>query len=245
MSPWWRMPPSAMIGLVATRAHHFSADSCQPPVPKPVFSFVMQTLPGPTPTLVASAPQFSRSMTASGVATLPAIDEGLGQLAPDVLDGLAHAVRMAVRNVDGDVVGADALGRQAVDRREIRGLDAGTDRHEQALVAHATRVGDVVQVEAVHHVEVAVRREPLRDRLVDHRLHVGRHDRQLEAAAARTRPRVAFAAAVDAALARQQQDVVVVEDFHRRKVCRPHDAAGGGTPFSSPCVKEVSKSLAR
>jgi hypothetical protein len=38
MSPLWRMPPSAMIGLVATRAHHFSADSCQPPVPKPVFS---------------------------------------------------------------------------------------------------------------------------------------------------------------------------------------------------------------
>jgi len=25
MSPWLRMPPSAMMGLVATRAHHFSA----------------------------------------------------------------------------------------------------------------------------------------------------------------------------------------------------------------------------
>jgi hypothetical protein len=33
----------------------------------------MHTLPGPTPTLVASAPQFSRSITASGVATLPAM----------------------------------------------------------------------------------------------------------------------------------------------------------------------------
>ena len=79
MSPWSRIPPSAMMGLVATRAHHFSADSCQPPVPKPVFSRVMQTLPGPTPTLVASAPQFSRSITASGVATLPAITKLSGR----------------------------------------------------------------------------------------------------------------------------------------------------------------------
>ena len=70
-----------MIGLVATRAHHFSADSCQPPVPKPVFSLVMHTLPGPTPTLVASAPQFSRSITASGVATLPAMTKACGSLA--------------------------------------------------------------------------------------------------------------------------------------------------------------------
>ena len=81
MSPWSRMPPSAMIGLVATRAHHLSAESCQPPVPKPVFSLVMQTLPGPTPTLVASAPQFSRSITASGVATLPAITNAFGSFA--------------------------------------------------------------------------------------------------------------------------------------------------------------------
>jgi hypothetical protein len=80
MSPWWRMPPSAMMGLVATREHHFSALSCQPPVPKPVLSLVMHTLPGPTPTLVESAPQFSRSITASGVATLPAITKALGSL---------------------------------------------------------------------------------------------------------------------------------------------------------------------
>ena len=78
MSPLWRMPPSAMMGLVATRAHHLSADSCQPPVPKPVFRRVMQTLPGPTPILVASAPQFSRSITASGVPTLPAITNARG-----------------------------------------------------------------------------------------------------------------------------------------------------------------------
>jgi hypothetical protein len=72
------MPPSATIGLVATRAHHLSALSCQPPVPKPVFSRVMHTLPGPMPTLVASAPQFSRSITPSGVPTLPAMTKVFG-----------------------------------------------------------------------------------------------------------------------------------------------------------------------
>src|SRR6188474_2376183 len=113
MSPWSRMPPSAMIGLVATRAHHFSALSCQPPVPKPVFSRVMQTLPGPMPTLVASAPQFSRPITALGV---------------------------AVRDVDRDVVGADAVGREPVDHRVVVGLHARADRDEQAEVAHALRV---------------------------------------------------------------------------------------------------------
>ncbi|MNT87228.1 hypothetical protein D3C72_2276160 [compost metagenome] len=41
----------------------------------------MQTLPGPMPTLVASAPQFSRSITASGVPTLPAITKAAGILA--------------------------------------------------------------------------------------------------------------------------------------------------------------------
>ena len=62
-----------MIGFVAAFAHQRTADNCQPPVPKPVFSFVIHTLPGPMPTLVASAPAFSSSRTASGVPTLPAI----------------------------------------------------------------------------------------------------------------------------------------------------------------------------
>ena len=73
MSPWSRIPPSAMIGLVAAFAHQRTAANCQPPVPKPVFNFVIHTLPGPMPTLVASAPAFSSSRTASGVPTLPAI----------------------------------------------------------------------------------------------------------------------------------------------------------------------------
>ena len=62
-----------MIGFVAAFAHQRTADNCQPPVPKPVFSLVIHTLPGPIPTFVASAPAFSSSRTASGVPTLPAI----------------------------------------------------------------------------------------------------------------------------------------------------------------------------
>ena len=73
MSPWNLIPPSAIIGFLAALEHHLTADSCQPAVPKPVFKRVIHTLPGPTPTLVASAPHLSRSVTASGVATLPAM----------------------------------------------------------------------------------------------------------------------------------------------------------------------------
>ena len=69
MSPCVRIPPSAITGLLAALAHHFTAASCQPPVPNPVLTFVIQTLPGPIPTLVASAPAFSSSRTASGVPT--------------------------------------------------------------------------------------------------------------------------------------------------------------------------------
>ena len=88
-------------------------------MPKPVFSRVMQTLPGPMPTLVASAPQFSRSITPSGVPTLPAITNVLGSRFLMCSIVLAHAVGVAVRDVDGDVVGADAVGGQAVDHRMV------------------------------------------------------------------------------------------------------------------------------
>lgn len=79
MSPWVRMPPSAIIGFLATLLQRESAASCHPPVPKPVLILVIQTLPGPTPTFVASAPAFSSSLTASGVATLPAIKNDVGK----------------------------------------------------------------------------------------------------------------------------------------------------------------------
>ena len=78
ISPWVRIPPSAMIGLRAAFEHHRRAANCQPPVPNPVFTLVIQTLPGPIPTLVASAPAFSNSRTASGVPTFPAMTKVSG-----------------------------------------------------------------------------------------------------------------------------------------------------------------------
>ena len=121
---------------------------------------------------------------------------------------------VAVRDVDGDVVGAYAFEREMVDHLVVGRLDDGADRDEQAAFAHALGEGHVVDLEAVHHVEVVVGGQPLRDRLVEHRLHVGRHHRQREAPPAEFHRGIALAAAFDAALARQQEDVVVVEDFH-------------------------------
>ena len=52
------------------------------------------------------------------------------------------------------------------------------------------------------------------DALVEHGFHVGWHHRQLEAARAQLHRGVALGAAFHTALARQQQDVVVVKNFH-------------------------------
>ncbi len=68
-----------MIGLLAALAHKRTAANCHPPVPNPVFNLVMQALPGPIPTFVASAPAFSSSRTPSGVPTLPAITKEPGK----------------------------------------------------------------------------------------------------------------------------------------------------------------------
>ena len=67
------MPPSAMMltpASLAAAAHSRMAVSCG--TPAPVTERVVQTLPGPMPTLITLAPAFARSSTPSGVATLPA-----------------------------------------------------------------------------------------------------------------------------------------------------------------------------
>src|SRR4029079_3185708 len=108
------------------------------------------------------------------------------------------------------------------------------DRDDQVLLAHAVRERDVVDVEAVHDVEEVVGGEPFGDRLVDHRLHVRRDDRQGEAARPELDRRVAFGAALDAAFARQEQDVVVVEDFHAALAAKFY-AAGRALPGRGLC----------
>jgi hypothetical protein len=116
------MPPSAMMGLVATREHHFSA----------------RQLPaaGAEAGLELGDADLARADADLGGVGAPVLevdhrlgrghvagdDEGLRQPGLDVLDGLPHAVGMAMRDVDGDVVGADAFGGQAVDDGEVCGL---------------------------------------------------------------------------------------------------------------------------
>ena len=74
MSPEYRMPPSAMIGMsVPCRAltADAMADSCGTPTPETIR--VVQMLPGPMPHLTASAPASARALAPSVVAMFPAI----------------------------------------------------------------------------------------------------------------------------------------------------------------------------
>ena len=59
MSPWVRIPPSAIIGFRAALAHQRKAANCQPPVPKASLNFSNTYFPGQSPLLVASAQAFS------------------------------------------------------------------------------------------------------------------------------------------------------------------------------------------
>ena len=61
MSPCVQFPHLQSMVLRAALEHQRSATSCHPPVPKPVLILLLHTLPGPIPTLVASAPAFSNS----------------------------------------------------------------------------------------------------------------------------------------------------------------------------------------
>ena len=72
-SPPARMPPSAMTGTPSgahASAHSITALSWG--TPTPATTRVVQTEPGPTPTLTPSAPAATRSRAPSAVATLPA-----------------------------------------------------------------------------------------------------------------------------------------------------------------------------
>lgn len=144
--------------------------------------------------------------------------EGVRDLGLQVLDHVLHAVGMAMGDVDGDVFGADFLLHKLVDGGVVGRFDAQRDRGVQALRLHVLGELDVVDVKTVHHVEVTVLRQILADLLVQHGLHVGRHDRQSESAATQLYAGVALRATFHAALAGQQQDVVVVEDFHGSKL---------------------------
>jgi hypothetical protein len=70
----------------------------------------------------------------------------------------------------------------------------------------------------VHHVKVIVLRHPQADAFIHHGFHVGGYDGQAKLAATEFNTCIAFRAAFHAALAWQQQDVVVIKNFHIPKL---------------------------
>ena len=151
---------------------------------------------------------------ALGRAHIARDDEGLRHLLLEIADHVLHAVGMPMGDVDGDVVRRQALGKHAVHRVVIRLFHPQRNRGEQALGLHVAGEHQVVQVKPVHHVKVAVLRQPFANRLVHHGFHVGGHHWQPELAPPQFYARVAFRAALHPAFAGQQEDVVVVKNFH-------------------------------
>ena len=74
MSPEKRIPPSAIIGIFKSLTDSTDstiAESCGTPTPDTIL--VVQILPGPIPTFIASAPASASALAPSLVAIFPAI----------------------------------------------------------------------------------------------------------------------------------------------------------------------------
>ena len=125
-----------------------------------------------------------------GRADVAGDDEGVGQLLLDVFDHAPHAVGVAVRDVDGDVVGPDAFGRQAVDDWWSLGLTPELMDTNSLAFAHAR-----AQTPRCRGRSGASRRSSrcaarhLGDRLVDAPSSCWRAPPAARSAAARTPPR--------------------------------------------------------
>ena len=103
----WRTPPSAQTCLPCSRAastHSTTALNCGRPTP--VIIRVVHIAPGPTPTLMMSAPASTRSCTPSAATTLPATIGTLGSTRADGGQRLEHPLLVAVRGVDDEAVDA-------------------------------------------------------------------------------------------------------------------------------------------
>ena len=115
MSPWLRMPPSAMMGLVATGAPLQRAE-----LPAAGAKTGLQLgdahLAGAHAHLGRiGAPVFQVNHRL-GRGHIAGNHEGLRQLLLEVANHVLHAVGMAVGDVDGDVFGHQALGHELVHR---------------------------------------------------------------------------------------------------------------------------------
>ena len=106
-SPEYLMPPSAMTGVpVFSAASTASMIAVSCGTPTPATMRVVQIEPGPMPTLMASAPASISALAPSAVATLPAMTCTALESFLMRVDGVEHALRMAMRGVDDHQVDA-------------------------------------------------------------------------------------------------------------------------------------------
>ena len=133
---------------------------------------------------------------------------------PDAGQHALNAVSMAMGNIYGDVLGRQTLGHQLVNRVVIGLFDTQRNRCKNALALHGFDESQVVEIKAVHDIKIAMAGEPGADAFIDDGLHVGGYHRDAKAAATELHTGIAFGPAVHTALAGQQQNIVVIKNFH-------------------------------
>ena len=113
-------------------AHSATAENCG--LPTPVIIRVVHIAPGPTPTLMTSAPASTRSRTPSAVTTLPATTGTVG-LAANLEAIIAANARLAVAVAVANAIRVEADG---VELWHVEGPVNGV----QAVQAYGTDAGD-------------------------------------------------------------------------------------------------------
>ena len=140
--------------------------------------------------------------------------KGSRQLLPNAGQHALHAVGVAMGNVDGDVIRRQTIGHQLVNRVVVRLFNPQRNGCKNALCLHGHHKCQIVQVKTVHDIKIAIFGHPDANVLVDHCFHVGWYHRDAKVAPAQLHTCIAFRPAVNPAFAGQQQNVVVIKNFH-------------------------------
>ncbi len=136
-SPEYLMPPSAMTGMLCSRAARYaSAIAVICGMPAPVTIRVVQMEPGPMPTLTASAPASMSASAPSYVATLPASRPTFGKRFFTSRTASRTREEVAVGRIDGQHVsaGADQFGSAL---HKVAGGADGSAHAQPALIVLA------------------------------------------------------------------------------------------------------------
>ena len=142
-----RTPPSAMIGTSSSTAHHASRIAWSWGTPAPVSSRVRQPRPGPTPTLIASAPRSRRNCAPSAVATFP----HTSSTPPKRARTASTARRITSEWAWAMSISEDVRARPEELGRPLQEIAAGADRRadEEPAPGVLARVGSLARREDV------------------------------------------------------------------------------------------------